>query len=122
YWDFRPIRETLSRPRPETPGTTPVHLVLQVAESLRMIHEQGLETVLRRHETNAEAVRRGVTRVGLSLQCPSLSVLSPTVTAIALPDAVTPKALREGLKSRGILTAAGMGAFEPKGFRIGHMG
>ncbi|HEY2375625.1 MAG TPA: alanine--glyoxylate aminotransferase family protein [Gemmatimonadaceae bacterium] len=122
YWDFRPIRETLGKPRPETPGTTPVHLVLQVAEALRMIHEQGFDSVLRRHETNAAAVRHGVTRLGLELQCPTLGALSPTVTAIALPDAVNPKTLRDALRSRGILTAAAMGRFEPRGFRIGHMG
>lgn len=122
YWDFRPIRELVTKPRPETPGTTPVHLVLQVAESLRLIHEQGLATVLDRHETNAAAVRHGITRLGLALQCPSLRALSPTVTAIALPSAIDPKKLRDALKERGILTAAGMGRFEASGFRIGHMG
>jgi aspartate aminotransferase-like enzyme len=122
YWDFRPIRETLGKARPETPGTTPVHLVLQVTEALRMIHEQGIDRVLRRHETNAAAVRHGVARLGLALQCPKLGALSPTVTAIALPDEVNPKALRDGLTARGVLTAAGMGRFEPRGFRIGHMG
>jgi aspartate aminotransferase-like enzyme len=122
YWDFRPIRETLGKPRPETPGTTPVHIVLQVAEALRMIHEEGFDSVLRRHEANACAVRHGIERLGLGLQCPSLEALSPTVTAIALPDDVSPKTLREGLQSRGILTAAAMGRFEPRGFRIGHMG
>ena len=122
YWDFRPIRETLGKPRPETPGTTPVYLVLQVAEALRMIHEQGFDAVVSRHESNASAVRQGVRELGLELQCPNLGVLSPTVTAIALPDGVTPRALREGLESRGILTAAAMGQFEPRGFRIGHMG
>ena len=122
YWDFRPIRETLGKPRPETPGTTPVHLVLQVAEALRMIHEEGFDSVLRRHEANAAAVRHGIRRLGLELQCPGLDALSPTITAIALPDAVRPKTLREGLKERGILTAAAMGEFERRGFRIGHMG
>jgi len=122
YWDFRPIRELVTKPRPETPGTTPVHLVLQVAESLRMIHEQGFAAVLERHEANANAVRRGVARLGLALQCPDLRALSPTVTAIALPASIAPKTLREGLKQRGILTAAAMGRFEPSGFRIGHMG
>jgi len=122
YWDFRPIREQVTNPRPETPGTTPVHLVLQVAEALRMIHEQGIEAVQRRHETNADAVRRGIARLGLELQCRALRARSPTVTAIALPKTVNPKALREGLKSRGILTAAAMGQFERSGFRIGHMG
>jgi aspartate aminotransferase-like enzyme len=122
YWDFRPIRETVGKPRPETPGTTPVHLVLQVTEALRMIHEQGLDAVLRRHEANALAVRQGIARLDLELQCPNLKALSPTVTAIALPEAVNPKVLRDGLKARGILTAAAMGPFEPRGFRIGHMG
>ena len=122
YWDFRPIRETLGRARPETPGTTPVHLVLQVTEALRMIQEQGLDTVLRRHDANAVAVRQGVARLGLACQCPGLESLSPTVTAIALPEAVNPRRLRDGLKERGILTAAAMGKFEPRGFRIGHMG
>jgi len=122
YWDFRPIRETLGKRRPETPGTTPVHLVLQVAEALRMIHEEGLDAVLRRHEQVASTVRRGIRRLGLELQCPNLDALSPTVTAIALPDAVSSKTLRQGLEARGILTAAAMGEFEPRGFRIGHMG
>jgi len=122
YWDFRPIRELVTKPRPETPGTTPVHLVLQVAESLRMIHEQGFDVVLQRHEANANAVRRGVARLGLALQCPGLRALSPTVTAIALPASVAPKTVREGLEQRGILAAAAMGRFEPSGFRIGHMG
>ena len=31
-------------------------------------------------------------------------------------------AVRDGLKARGILTAAGLGIFQPSGFRIGHMG
>ena len=33
YWDFRAVRDSLARAQPETPGTTPVHIVLQVAES-----------------------------------------------------------------------------------------
>ena len=35
---------------------------------------------------------------------------------------VSPTTVRDGLKSRGILTAAGMGPFESAGFRIGHLG
>src|SRR5262245_382515 len=42
YWDFKEIREFIGKPRPETPGTPPVHTMLQVAEALRMIHEEGL--------------------------------------------------------------------------------
>ena len=122
YWDFLAIKQSLSRERPETPGTTPVHLVLQVAESLRMLHEEGLERVQQRHEAMAERVRTTVAQRGLALQCPELARYSPTLTAIALPEGIAPALVRDGLKARGILTAAGMGRYEATAFRIGHMG
>jgi aspartate aminotransferase-like enzyme len=122
YWNFRDIRSSVSKPMPETPGTTPVHLVLQVAESLRLIHEEGVPRAQERHEANAARLRQGIALRGLALQCPSLRGLSPTVTAIALPAGLSPKVVREGMKARGILTAAGLGRFESTGFRIGHMG
>ena len=53
YWDFSAIRDEVSKPKPETPGTAPVHLVLQVAEALRAIHEEGIAAVQQRHEANA---------------------------------------------------------------------
>jgi aspartate aminotransferase-like enzyme len=122
YWDLGAVRAAVTRPRPETPGTTPVHLVLQVGEALRMIHEEGLGAVLRRHEGNAAAVRRGLAEMGLTLQCPGLRHLAPTVTPVALPAGIAPKDVRSGLEARGILTAAAMGPYEAEGFRIGHMG
>jgi aspartate aminotransferase-like enzyme len=44
------------------------------------------------------------------------------MTAIALPDGVNPKAFRDHITARGILTAAGLGPYASRGFRIGHMG
>ena len=41
------------------------------------------------------------------------------MTALA---SLTPVPVREKLKARGILTAAGLGRFQSEGFRIGHMG
>jgi serine---pyruvate transaminase len=122
YWDFTAIRNTISKPKPETPGSTPVHLVLQVAEALRMIHEEGLPAVYARHAAMAERARSGAAALGLPPQCPDLTHRSATLTAIALPAGVAPKPFRDLIKARGILTAAGLGQFEPKGFRIGHMG
>ena len=122
YWDFTAIRRTISAAKPETPGTTPVHIVLQVAESLRMIHEEGLVNVYDRHAAMARRVRDGVAELGLSMQCPALVHRADTVTAIALPAPVEPRAIRDALKARGIWTAAGLGPYERRGFRIGHMG
>jgi aspartate aminotransferase-like enzyme len=122
YWNFVDVLRAVSKPRPETPGTTPVQLVLQVAEALRMIHEEGLRNVFARHEEMAEHTRAGVTSLGLALQCPSLTRHSATLTAVALPTGLNPKSFRDRIKARGILTAAGLGQFETTGFRIGHMG
>jgi aspartate aminotransferase-like enzyme len=122
YWRFSDIRSEISKMKPETPGTTPVHLVLQVAEALRMIHEEGLERVLQRHRAMAETTRSGVASLGLALQCPALAQRAATLTSIALPAGVAPANVRGGLKARGILTAAGLGPYQVSGFRIGHMG
>jgi serine---pyruvate transaminase len=122
YWDFRAIRQAVSKRRPETPGTPPVAIVLQVAEALRMIHEEGLENVHARHAALARRVRQGIGELGLGVQCPELPGLSTTLTAVALPDGIEPRPLRERIKARGILTAGGLGPFESSGFRIGHMG
>jgi aspartate aminotransferase-like enzyme len=122
YWDFAAIRAAISGPRPETPGTPPVTIVLQVAEALRMMHEEGLENVYARHEMMARQARDGVRALGLALQCPSITRHSATLTAIALPEGVDPKMFRDHITARGILTAAGLGPYASTGFRIGHMG
>ncbi len=122
YWDFTAVRRAVEKARPETPGTPPVAIVLQVAEALRMIHEEGLERVHARHAELASRVRAGIDALGLALQCPQLPRLSATMTAIALPPGVEPRAIRERIKARGILTAGGLGQYESVGFRIGHMG
>jgi Serine-pyruvate aminotransferase/archaeal aspartate aminotransferase len=122
YWNFADIRTSISKTKPETPGTTPVHLVLQVAEALRMIHEEGIEQVRARHQSLAERTRQEIATMGLALQCPALARRSNTLTAIALPQGVAPKPFRDSIKAAGILTAAGLGPYEQTGFRIGHMG
>lgn len=122
YWDLQEIREHVTKARPDTVGTPPVTVMLQVAEALRAMHEEGLESVYARHQTLGERMRAGVGRLGLSLQCPRFSAFAPTVTAVAAPSGVAPEAIRAALEERGILFAEGLGPFASGGFRIGHMG
>ncbi len=122
YWSFGAIRETLAGPRPETPGTTPVHLILQLRGALDMIHDEGLEAVFDRHEAMARMSLDRVHELGLKLQCPDLPCHSPTLTAIRAPESVTAPAIRDGLREKGILVAVGLGPFEGRSIRIGHMG
>ena len=122
YWDFAAIRSEVTKESPETPGTPPVDIVLQVAEALRLMHEEGLPRVYQRHAQMAERARRGAAELGLALQCPDLGMFSTTLTAIARPPGVSPKELRNGMRLRGVLTAGGLGRYKDSAFRIGHMG
>ena len=122
YWDFGAVRANLARQQPEPPGTAPVHIFLPLAESLSVIHEEGLPAVYTRHEALAARVRERARRLGFGLLFPDLDQFSPTLTALRTPDGVLPKALREGLMRRGILVAEGLGVHSGHCIRIGHMG
>jgi len=122
YWDFRAVRDNLARPQPETPGTAPVHIFLQLAESLAMIHEEGLAAVYARHSEVAQLTRTRAATLGLGPLFPDLEQRSPTLTALRTPADVSPKAIRDGLTRRGILVAEGLGPHNAHCIRIGHMG
>lgn len=122
YWDFRAVRDNLARPQPETPGTAPVHIFLQLAESLAIIHEEGLPAVYARHEASAQRARERALAMGFEMLFPDLDRWSPTLTALRTPGGVAPKYLREGLVRHGILVAEGLGQYNSLCVRIGHMG
>jgi aspartate aminotransferase-like enzyme len=122
YFDFEAIRKNLARPNPETPGSTPVHLVAQLNAALGQIHAEGLDRVYARHEELARIARSRAADLGLAPQCSELDRLSPTLTGLRAPEGVSPGFIREQLKTRGILVAKGLGRYEPTSFRIGHMG
>lgn len=122
YWDFEAVRVNLARPQPETPGTAPVHIFLQLAESLAMIHQEGLPAVYARHEAMAELVRSRAGAIGFGPLYPGFARRSPTLTALRTPDGVSPRMLREKLMQRGILVAEGLGPHVAHCIRIGHMG
>ena len=122
YWDFDAVRKNLAKEQPETPGTAPVHIFFQLAESIAQIHEEGLPSVFARHEQMARIARTRAGALGLSSLCPLLERQSATLTALRAPEDVPPKAIRDGLRARGILVAGGLGPFTATAFRIGHLG
>ena len=122
YFNFEAIRQFLARPRPETPGTTPVHLFFQVNEAVSMIHEEGQTATFERHEEMSRLVRDRAGECGLALQHAELACWSPTLTALSVPPGMSPAQVRDALKQRGILIARGLGQYEPNGIRIGHLG
>ncbi len=122
YWDFQAIRETLSGPQTETPGTTPVHVVLQLQAALAMLEEEGHESVVARHEEMACQVHEWAAARGLTPQCPELTARSPVLSAFQLPQGHTPAEVRRAMRERGILIAIGLGPYAETAIRLGHMG
>jgi len=122
YLDFGAIRDTLAGPRPQTPGTTPVLLVLQVLEAARMIHEEGLAEVFARHREMSGAVTAWAAGRGIALPGDGIAVRSPTLTALRMPEGVDPASVRASVRAQGIQIAAGLGPYQGTCVRIGHMG
>ena len=120
--DFGAIRKHMAGHRPETPGTTPVLLVLQVLEALRMIHEEGLSDVFERHRAMAQLARSRARELGFGLQAPDMAGRSPTLSALRVPEGADPHGLRAAMRGMGFQVAVGLGDYRDSCVRIGHMG
>lgn len=121
FTDFRRAKASLDKG--ETPFTPPVSLVYGLLEALRMIDEEGLANVLKRHSRLAAALRAGVQALGLDLyNRPDIS--SSTVTAMKVPSGLDGGTIVQHLRERYRTVIAG--ARHPsqtgKVIRIGTMG
>jgi alanine-glyoxylate transaminase / serine-glyoxylate transaminase / serine-pyruvate transaminase len=117
----------LARPHQSFIGTVPANFFFGLAESLRLIEEEGLENVFIRHSRLAEAVRRCVRHWsgngGVRLFCEDPARFSDSVTAIRMPDGFDADALRRTAMQRfNVSLGGGLGPLGGKVFRIGHLG
>ncbi len=106
--------------------TTPaIGILFGLREALQMMREEGLPNIFRRHLRLAAAFRAAVGAIGLRLLAQPDAV-SPTVTAVYLPDALQGDAgkdlFRTWRETYGLVVAGGQGPFAGKIFRIGHLG
>jgi len=105
---------------PYTPATT---LLYGLAEALKMLDEEGLDAVFRRHDRLAEATRQAVQAWGLEILCQQPTNYSSALTAVLVPEGANADALRaEALEHFDISLGTGLGRLAGKVFRIGHLG
>ena len=106
---------------PYTPAT---NLLYGLRESIQMlVHEEGLETVFKRHDRHAEATRRAVRAWGLELLCLEPREYSSALTAVLMPEGHAEGDLRKViLQSFDMSLGAGLSKMAGKVFRIGHLG
>lgn len=104
----------------DTPYTPALTLVIGLNEALKMIEDEGLEQCFLRHATLAEAVRAGVSGLGLEVFS---EVPSNTVTALKVPEGVDGAALVKNLRDvEGVSFAGGQADLKGKIVRIATMG
>jgi len=121
YWDWQ---EMLKANRngffPYTPAT---NLLYGLREALRMLHEEGLPNVFRRHERHAEATRAAVQAWGLCTVCEEPREYSNSLTAVFMPEGFDADQLRAMiLENFDMSLGAGLSKLAGKVFRIGHLG
>lgn len=118
YWDFRKAYSSLRKA--QTTYTPAVSLICALGESLALMREEGLETVIERHRIVAFALRRAMLALGLGIFGePS----SNAVTAIVVPPGIEEKKLRNKLKENfGIIIAGGQDKLSGKIIRVAHLG
>ena len=121
YWDWQ---EMLSFNKngffPFTPATT---LLYGLQEALKMLHEEGLPNVFRRHQRHGEATRTAVRTWGLEIVCEDPREYSSALTAVFMPEGHDADRLRSIiLENFDMSLGAGLSKLAGKVFRIGHLG
>ena len=105
---------------PYTPST---NLLYGLSEALDMLLDQGLPTVLARHQRWAAGVRAAVQAWGLAIQCSDPAVYSPVLTGVVTPPGIDADAVRQIIHQRFDLSlGTGLGKLKGRMFRIGHLG
>jgi alanine-glyoxylate transaminase/serine-glyoxylate transaminase/serine-pyruvate transaminase len=103
-----------------TPAT---NLLYGLREALKMLQEEGLANVFRRHSRLAEATRRAVRAWGLEIWACNPAEFSSSSTAVLLPEGFSESAFRALVLDRfNMSLGSGLGKVAGKVFRIGHLG
>jgi alanine-glyoxylate transaminase/serine-glyoxylate transaminase/serine-pyruvate transaminase len=102
--------------------TAPINMNYGLYEGLRLLEEEGLENVFARHLLNHQALKAGLSELGVKYAAEEGHQL-PQLNAVLVPEGVDEAAIRTQLLQRfNIEIGAGLGAFKGKVWRIGLMG
>jgi aspartate aminotransferase-like enzyme len=119
YFDLKEAKKALDKT--DTPFTPAISLIIALNESLKIIRQDGLENIFRRHRNMADATRAAVKALELKLFAPEAS--SDVVTAVCVPPGLDGEKLVKVMRDTyGVTIAGGQAELKGKVFRIAHMG
>ncbi|MBD2680744.1 MULTISPECIES: alanine--glyoxylate aminotransferase family protein [Nostoc] len=119
YLDLGKYRKSAAKNT--TPFTPPVNMIVALHTTLRIMKEEGLESIFGRHERLKNATRAAIKGLNLPLFAAD-NYASPAITAVA-PQGIESDKIRSFMKKRfDIALAGGQDHLSNKIFRIGHLG
>lgn len=104
----------------QTPNTPGVYNIFAVDEALKMIFEEGLDNVYKRHIRNKEKIIKGVRELGYDIFPKDEKYASNTLTAVYAPGKA--KEIVAGLANEGVTVNGGLPPIADDMFRVGTMG
>jgi aspartate aminotransferase-like enzyme len=120
YFDWMKYKKNLEKET--TPFTPAVSLIIGLAESLKMMREEGIENIITRHSRLAEATRKGCEALGMKLFAPPEGRGS-AVTPVWVPEGIDGKKIVSIMKNKyGVTIAGGQDDYVGRIFRVGHLG
>ncbi|MDP6099797.1 MAG: alanine--glyoxylate aminotransferase family protein [Dehalococcoidia bacterium] len=119
YWDLALAKRFLNKG--QTPFTPAVSTLYAMLAALELMAEEGQQGIIDRHQRVADATRKGVKVLGLSLLPPE-EFASNTVSAVLVPQGLDTKQLQRLMAQQDVILSGGQGALEGRIFRIGHLG
>ena len=118
YLDLRAYKKSMAKI--DTPYTSGVTLIIGLNKALKMIKEEGLENVIKRHKLLAEATKAAVKALGMELFA---SAPAAALTAVEVPEGIDGTAITKILRDKyGLTIAGGQADLKGKIFRIAHLG
>jgi len=119
YFNFKKERDNLAKN--QTNFTSAVTLIIGLNSCIKMLQDEGLENVFKRHDRLARATRAAAAALNLKL-FPKENP-SNALTAIEAPAGVDGQAIYKDLRVKyGITGAGGQDKLKGKIFRIAHLG
>ena len=121
YWDWHDMIAINAKGYfPYTPAT---NMLYGLVEAIKMMHEEGLDTIFARHQRHGAATRAAVRAWGLDVLCNRQGHESGVLTAVVMPEGHSADHFRsEALRHYNISLGSGLSKVADKIFRIGHLG
>lgn len=119
YFDLKTAKKALDKT--DTPFTPAISLIIALNEALKMIKQDGLDSVFLRHRKMASAARKAMQALGLELFSPDAA--SDVVTAVKVPQGIDGEKLVKTMRDTyGVTIAGGQDEMKGKIIRIAHIG